>query len=90
MAAKADELVEQLKSNGVRVISDTRDNYTPGWKYNHWELKVRLQSSSSLVALSTFWSRPSLPTIGTVGSALLLTVFRDSFWPCVVFFICSF
>jgi len=47
MAAKADELVQQLKSNGVRVTSDTRDNYTPGWKYNHWELKVRLRSSSN-------------------------------------------
>jgi len=46
MAAKADKLVQQLKSNGVRVTSDTRDNYTPGWKYNHWELKVRLRSSS--------------------------------------------
>ncbi len=49
MAAKADELVQQLKSNGVRVTSDTRDNYTPGWKYNHWELKVRLQFSSSFL-----------------------------------------
>ena len=24
---------------GVRATSDTRENYTPGWKYNHWELK---------------------------------------------------
>jgi prolyl-tRNA synthetase len=25
---------------------DNRDNYTPGWKYNHWEMKgvpVRLE-----------------------------------------------
>jgi prolyl-tRNA synthetase len=21
------------------VHIDDRDNYTPGWKYNHWELK---------------------------------------------------
>ncbi len=55
MAAKADELVQQLKSNGLRVTSDTRDNYTPGWKYNHWELKVRLQSSSS------FWQVLAVP-----------------------------
>ncbi len=24
---------------GVRVKLDARDNYTPGWKYNEWELK---------------------------------------------------
>lgn len=23
----------------VRVVTDTRANYTPGWKYNQWELK---------------------------------------------------
>ena len=42
MADKAAELVQQLKEAGVRVTSDSRDNYTPGWKYNHWELKVSL------------------------------------------------
>ena len=24
---------------GVRAHIDDRDNYNPGWKYNHWELK---------------------------------------------------
>jgi prolyl-tRNA synthetase len=24
----------------LRVKSDTRKEYTPGWKYNYWELKV--------------------------------------------------
>jgi len=28
-----------LKQAGVRVYLDDRDNYNPGWKYNHWELK---------------------------------------------------
>ncbi|MGA0007231.1 MAG: His/Gly/Thr/Pro-type tRNA ligase C-terminal domain-containing protein [Burkholderiaceae bacterium] len=28
-----------LKSVGVRSKLDARENYTPGWKYNHWELK---------------------------------------------------
>lgn len=23
----------------VRVEGDYRDNYSPGWKFNHWELK---------------------------------------------------
>lgn len=31
------------RAAGVRVTSDRRDNYTPGWKYNFWELKVRCQ-----------------------------------------------
>jgi bifunctional glutamyl/prolyl-tRNA synthetase len=33
------ELEGQLKAAGVRVEGDYRDNYSPGWKYNHWELK---------------------------------------------------
>ena len=24
---------------GVKVKTDIRENYTPGWKYNHYELK---------------------------------------------------
>lgn len=34
-----DELTKALEDKGVRVVTDTRSNYTPGWKYNHWELK---------------------------------------------------
>lgn len=36
----------QLLSAGVRCKGDYRDNYSPGWKFNHWELKgvpVRLE-----------------------------------------------
>lgn len=33
------EFKAQLESAGVRVETDYRTNYTPGWKYNHWELK---------------------------------------------------
>lgn len=25
----------------IRVDTDLRDNYSPGWKFNHWELKVK-------------------------------------------------
>lgn len=32
--------IEQtLKAVSVRVDGDYRDNYSPGWKFNHWELK---------------------------------------------------
>lgn len=34
-----DELEASLKAAGVRIEGDYRDNYSPGWKYNHWELK---------------------------------------------------
>ena len=33
------KLEETLKSGGIRVKTDLRDHYSPGWKYNHWELK---------------------------------------------------
>lgn len=35
-----------LTEAGVRVFGDYRDNYSPGWKFNHWELKgvpIRLE-----------------------------------------------
>lgn len=46
LMAKAEELFQALKAVGVRVEKDFRLNYTPGWKYNHWELKgtpIRLE-----------------------------------------------
>lgn len=33
------ELEKSLKAVSVRVEGDYRDNYSPGWKFNHWELK---------------------------------------------------
>jgi bifunctional glutamyl/prolyl-tRNA synthetase len=32
-------LEKELKACDIRVEGDYRDNYSPGWKYNHWELK---------------------------------------------------
>lgn len=29
----------QLKQSGIKCRADFRDNYTPGWKFNDWELK---------------------------------------------------
>jgi prolyl-tRNA synthetase len=37
--SKADEISKLLLKAGVRIEVDTRRVYTPGWKYNHWELK---------------------------------------------------
>ena len=36
---KAGELVSILKEAGVRCELDARADKTPGWKYNHWEVK---------------------------------------------------
>ncbi|KAH9630766.1 hypothetical protein HF086_000994 [Spodoptera exigua] len=33
------ELVKDLVAAGIRAEGDYRDNYSPGWKFNHWELK---------------------------------------------------
>ena len=40
LLTSCEELEELLKNAGVRVKGDYRDNYSPGWKFNHWELKV--------------------------------------------------
>lgn len=38
--AKAYELANAMKGRGLRVHVDSREGYNPGWKFNHWELKV--------------------------------------------------
>lgn len=36
---KCNELVKNLGAAGIRAKADLRANYTPGWKFNDWELK---------------------------------------------------
>ncbi len=36
---KAREILNKLLENGVAVVFDDRPAYTPGWKFNEWELK---------------------------------------------------
>jgi prolyl-tRNA synthetase len=36
---KTKEIYEKLKNNGVSAVLDDRTEYTPGWKFNEWELK---------------------------------------------------
>ncbi|XP_064394534.1 bifunctional glutamate/proline--tRNA ligase-like isoform X2 [Halichondria panicea] len=33
------KFVADMCTSGVRCRGDFRDNYSPGWKFNHWELK---------------------------------------------------
>lgn len=74
----APELLKVLQDAGVRVKYDDRDNYNPGWKYNHWELKgipIRIEvipppfpfpslfPSSFLFFPLSFPFRPFLPAL---------------------------
>jgi prolyl-tRNA synthetase len=36
---KAREALSKLEDSGVSAILDDREEYTPGWKFNHWEVK---------------------------------------------------
>ena len=36
------ELAETLKKAGIRAQADLREGYTPGYKFNDWEQKVRI------------------------------------------------
>lgn len=41
-----DRVFDELKAAGIRVQVDDRANYSPGWKFNEWEMKgvpVRLE-----------------------------------------------
>lgn len=43
------ELVGVLVGAGIRAEGDYRDWYSPGWKFNHWELKVCIELHSYLL-----------------------------------------
>ncbi|XP_041109092.1 bifunctional glutamate/proline--tRNA ligase-like isoform X4 [Polyodon spathula] len=36
---KCSQYLDRLLKIGIRAKADLRDNYSPGWKFNHWELK---------------------------------------------------
>jgi len=39
ISEKVDILIKALKSKGISVKYDSRDSYTPGWKFNEYEFK---------------------------------------------------
>uniref|UniRef100_A0A6Q2YWD9 Bifunctional glutamate/proline--tRNA ligase n=1 Tax=Esox lucius TaxID=8010 RepID=A0A6Q2YWD9_ESOLU len=46
LLAQCSKYLTRLQSGEIRVKADLRDNYSPGWKFNHWELKgvpIRLE-----------------------------------------------
>ncbi|XP_053568750.1 bifunctional glutamate/proline--tRNA ligase [Bombina bombina] len=43
---KCNQYLKRLLDVNIRARADLRDNYSPGWKFNHWELKgvpIRLE-----------------------------------------------
>lgn len=48
---KCNEYRNRLLSVNIRVRADLRDNYSPGWKFNHWELKVHFSPGGVLKLL---------------------------------------
>ena len=39
VTAKVQSIAETLEKEGIEVHADFRDQYTPGWKFNDWEMK---------------------------------------------------
>lgn len=39
MFSECNKLLDELSKDSLRVKADYRSNRTPGWKFNHWELK---------------------------------------------------
>lgn len=53
---KCREVETALRSKGIRVTLDARENYTPGWKFNDWEMKgipVRIEIGPRDIANET-------------------------------------
>ena len=38
---KCEEIAQSLRGVDIRAKADLRDGYTPGWKFNDWEQKVK-------------------------------------------------
>ena len=45
IAAKTKEIAETLKTHGISVILDDRNEYTPGWKFHQWEHQKQMFTS---------------------------------------------
>ena len=38
--SQCERFIKEMNAAGIRCRGDFKDNYSPGWKFNHWELKV--------------------------------------------------
>jgi len=84
-----DKLAAELKAKGLRVQIDARQNVTPGFKYNHWELKgvpLRVEiggrdidNKTAFVARRDLGTKSTIPwaNFGNDVEALLDTIQND-------------
>ena len=45
--SQCEQFVKEVNAAGIRCRGDFKDNYSPGWKFNHWELKVANSGTES-------------------------------------------
>jgi prolyl-tRNA synthetase len=71
---RAKEIQQALESQGIRVMLDARDAYTPGWKFAEWELRgvplrieigpKDIEKSAVMVARRDTREKASMPMAG--------------------------
>jgi prolyl-tRNA synthetase len=62
------KLERELLAHGIRAKADLRDGYTPGWKFNDWEMRVSLLDNVSQHVSYDPYMPGSTTTIGTGSS----------------------
>lgn len=86
-----EKLAATLKASGIRVKSDVRENYSPGYKFNAWELRgvpIRLEigpkdvsknETRSVIRHNGEIAQLSLTGIGATISTMLEKIQNDMF-----------
>lgn len=76
---QCNELVKTLVAAGIRAKADLRDNVTPGWKFNQWELKgVPVRFEIGPKELSARQTRACLRYNGEKRQMVLDTIVTDT------------
>ena len=78
-----EQLAADLRDKDIRAKADTRDNYSPGWKFNHWELKVGS-------CLENLWLRTTITVVDGRFSEWLFAEFGlliCCFWHLTVWYV---
>ena len=52
LISQCEKFVAEMQAADIRCRGDFRENYSPGWKFNHWELKVHRLSACLPACLS--------------------------------------
>ena len=65
----ANQVMKELRAEGIRVKFDHRDTHKPGWKFNEYELKgVPVRLATSLVNKCSAWVETNSGCTGKCGS----------------------